>query len=341
MLVTMSEKELVRAQIIQAICEKRLRRRDAASQLDLSERQIQRLMDKFRLSGTSGLASLKRGKPGNNNLPEQLRMKVLTLLREKYSDFGPTLAAEKLLQRHNLKVSVETLRHWMIAAGLWVPHTRRKPRVYQPRYRHDCLGELIQIDGSHHDWFEGRASKCCLLVYMDDATGRLMHLRFCETESAFDYMLATREYLDKHGKPVAFYSDKHAVFRVSQAETRRTGTTQFGRVLHDLNIDLICANSSQAKGRVERANQTLQDRLIKEMRLENITGIEEANAWLEAFIQDFNRRFAKAPQYPKNLYRPVSESQSEHDDIFAWQELRTLSKSLTFQYGKMLYLVET
>lgn len=134
---------------------------------------------------------------------------------------------------------------------------------------------------------------------MDDATGRLMHLRFCETESAFDYMMATREYLDKHGKPVAFYSDKHAVFRVSQAETRRTGTTQFGRVLHDLNIDLICANSSQAKGRVERANQTLQDRLIKEMRLENITGIEESNAWLENFIQNFNRRFAKAPKYPK------------------------------------------
>ncbi|WP_261082641.1 ISNCY family transposase, partial [Serratia entomophila] len=220
------------------------------------------------------------------------------------------------------------------------PHARRKPRVYQPRYRRDCLGELIQIDGSHHDWFEGRASKCCLLVYIDDATGRLMHLRFCETESAFDYMLATREYIDKHGKPVAFYSDKHAVFRVSQAETRRTGTTQFGRVLHDLNIELICADSSQAKGRVERANLTLQDRLIKEMRLENINSIEEANAWLDSFILDFNRRFAKAPKYPKNLHRPVNEQPAALDDIFAWQELRTLSKSLTFQYDKMLYLVE-
>lgn len=127
----------------------------------------------------------------------------------------------------------------MTADGLWVPHAHRRPRVYQPRYRRDCLGELIQIDGSHHDWFEGRASKCCLLVYIDDATGRLMHLRFCQSESAFDYMLATREYVDKHGKPVAFYSDKHAVFRVSQAETRRTGMTQFGRALHDLNIELI------------------------------------------------------------------------------------------------------
>lgn len=267
-------------------------------------------------------------------------MNVLALLRENYSDFGPTLATEKLSERHQISISVETVRHWMIADGLWVPHARRKPRVYQPRYRRDCLGELIQIDGSHHDWFEGRASKCCLLVYIDDATGRLMHLRFCETESAFDYMLATREYLDKHGKPVAFYSDKHAVFRVSQTETRRTGTTQFGRVLHDLNIELICANSSQAKGRVERANLTLQDRLIKEMRLKNINNIEEANAWLDSFILDFNRRFAKAPKYPKNLHRPVNEQPAALDDIFAWQELRTLSKSLTFQYDKMLYLVE-
>lgn len=139
---------------------------------------------------------------------------------------------------------------------------------------------------------------------------------------------------------MAFYSDKHVVFRVSQAENRRTGTTQFGRVLHDLNIELICANSSQAKGRVERANKTLQDRLIKEMRLENISGIDEANVWLESFVHDFNQRFAKAPRYPKNLHRPVKDKRLELDDIFAWQELRTLSKSLTFQYDKMLYLIE-
>lgn len=133
---------------------------------------------------------------------------------------------------------------------------------------------------------------------------------------------------------MAFYSDKHAVFRVSQAETRRTGTTQFGCALHALNIDLICANSSQAKGRVERANLTLQD------WLENITGIDNANAWIETFISDFNRRFARPAKYPKNLHRTVSESSPELDDILAWQTLRTLSKSLTFQYDKILYLVE-
>ncbi|RKF66711.1 ISNCY family transposase [Rahnella variigena] len=336
----MSNKELHRLPVIQAVVEKRLRRRDAASQLDLTERQVQRLMNRFRESGPAGLTNTRRGMPGTHRIDVALRHRILTLLRENYVGFGPTLSAEKLQERHGISVSVETLRCWMTADGLWVPHAHRRPRVYQPRYRRDCLGELIQIDGSHHDWFEGRASKCCLLVYIDDATGRLMHLRFCQSESTFDYMLATREYMDKHGKPVAFYSDKHAVFRVSQAETRRTGMTQFGRALHDLNIELICANSSQAKGRVERANLTLQDRLIKEMRLENISGIDAANAWLDVFIRDFNCRFARPATYPKDLHRPVSENRSELDDIFAWQTLRTLSKSLTFQYDKMLYLVE-
>ncbi|MCX2192843.1 ISNCY family transposase [Pantoea agglomerans] len=336
----MSQKELNRIPVLQQVCDKLLTQSAAAKLLNLSVRQLQRVLARYLSYGATGIASRKRGMPANNRAPDDLKLQVLALLREKYSDFGPTLATEKLSERHQIMISTETVRHWMIADGLWVPHARRKARVYQPRYRRDCLGELIQIDGSHHDWFEGRASKCCLLVYIDDATGRLMHLRFCETESAFDYMLATREYIDKHGKPVAFYSDKHAVFRVSQAESRRTGTTQFGRVLHDLNIELICANSSQAKGRVERANLTLQDRLIKEMRLESISSIEEANVWLDSFILDFNRRFAKAPKYPKNLHRPVNEQPAELDDIFAWQELRTLSKSLTFQYDKMLYLVE-
>lgn len=228
----------------------------------------------------------------------------------------------------------------MTTDGLWVPYVRRKPRIYQPRNRRDCLGELIQINGSHHDWFEGRAPKCCLLVFVDDATGQLMHLRFGETESAFDYMLATREYIDKHGKPLVFYSDKHGVFRVYHPNGALTGTTQVGRVLHDIGVDLICANSPQAKGRVERANQTLQGRLIKEMRLEGINSIEEANAWVETFISNFNRRFAHEPRYPKNLYRPVIESTEELDDMFAWQETRKLTKSLTFRYDKIIYLVE-
>ena len=228
----------------------------------------------------------------------------------------------------------------MIADGLWVPHAQRQPRVYQPRHRRDCLGELVQIDGSHHDWFEGRSPKCCLIVYIDDATGRLMNLRFSDTELAYDYMMATREYVDQHGKPVAFYSEKHSIFRVNQEQHKRVGITQFGRVLRDLGIELICANSSQAKGRVERANKTLQDRLVKEMRLHNIDTIEQANAWLPYFIDDFNARFAKPANYPKDLHRPIRENADELDDIFSWQETRKLSKSLTFQYDKVVYFID-
>lgn len=333
MLVTMSDKELSRINVIQSVVEKRMRRRDAAHQLALTERQTQRLMNRFRESGAAGLSNLRRGRPGNHRLPESLKLRVLSLLHDHYSDFGPTLAAEKLRERHNITVSVETLRKWMTADGLWIPYSRRRPRVHQPRYRRDCLGELVQIDGSPHDWFEGRAPKCCLLVFIDDATGRLMQLRFGETESAFDYMMATREYLEQHGKPLAFYSDKHGIFRVNNGGSTTTGVTQFGRVLSELGIELICANSPQAKGRVERANQTLQDRLIKEMRLEGISSIEAANAWLDTFIADFNCRFARQAKYPKDLHRPVAESNEELDDIFAWQEQRKLSKTLTFKYG--------
>jgi len=263
MLVTMSDKEISRINVIQSVVEKRMRRRDAAHQLALTERQTQRLMNRFRESGTAGLVNLRRGRPGNHRLPESLKLRVLSLLHDHYSDFGPTLAAEKLRERHDIMVSVETLRKWMIADGLWVPYSRRRPRVHQPKYRRDCLGELVQIDGSAHDWFEGRAPKCCLLVFIDDATGRLMPLRFGETESAFDYMMATRKYLEQHGKPLAFYSDKHGIFRVNNGGSTTTGVTQFGRALSELGIELICANSPRAKGRVERANQTLKVRMQK------------------------------------------------------------------------------
>ncbi len=212
MLVTMTDRELYRLGIIQRVFDRALLQRDAADILELSVRQVQRLVRLYRTDGATAFASSRRGRPANNRINEEIRCKTLDLIRCHYSDFGPTLATEKLAERHHINLSVETVRNWMTADGLWRPHSRRRPRVYQPRYRRDCLGELVQIDGSHHDWFEGRAPKCCLLVFMDDATGRLMHLRFCDSENAFDYMMATRQYIDKHGKPVAFYSDKHAVF---------------------------------------------------------------------------------------------------------------------------------
>lgn len=341
MLIPMSDRDINRFKVLQDVRERRLRQVDAAEILNLTPRQVRRLLVQLSQYGASSLAHGARGRPSNRRYPEDFRADVLNIVRSQYADFSPTFACEKLSEQHYLTLSVETLRQWMIADGLWVPHSQRRPRVYQPRYRRDCLGELIQIDGSHHDWFEGRSPKCCLLVYIDDATGRLMNLRFSETESAFDYMMATREYIDEHGKPVAFYSDRHAIFHSSNKQAVESkNPTQYGRMLHDLGIELICANSSQAKGRVERANQTLQDRLVKELRLHHIDNIEDANVWLPYFIADFNQRFAKPANYPKDMHRPVRESKEELDDIFSWQDTRKLSKSLTFQYDKVVYLLE-
>ena len=340
MLVSMSDKELKRLSVLQEVCDRRITQSKASELLQLSERQIRRLIQAYKAHGPAALAHAGRGQSSNSKRSEELRLHCLTIIAEQLYGFGPTLAHEKLSTVHGLDISVETLRCWMIAAGLWIPRSKRMKRPYQPRYNRDCLGELIQIDGSYHDWFEGRAAKCCLLVYIDDATSKLQHLRFCETESTFDYMLSTRCYIEQHGKPLAFYSDKHSVFRVNQSSKQETKITQFGRVLSRLNIDIIFANSPQAKGRVERANRTLQDRLIKEMRLEGINSIAEANAWLPCFIEQFNQKFAKCARNPKNLHRPLTESNLELDDIFTWQEPRKVTKSLTISYDKCIYLLE-
>ena len=336
----MSDKELKRLSVLQEVCDRRITQSKASELLQLSERQIRRLIQAYKAHGPAALAHAGRGQSSNSKRSEELRLHCLTIIAEQLYGFGPTLAHEKLSTVHGLDISVETLRCWMIAAGLWIPRSKRMKRPYQPRYNRDCLGELIQIDGSYHDWFEGRAAKCCLLVYIDDATSKLQHLRFCETESTFDYMLSTRCYIEQHGKPLAFYSDKHSVFRVNQSSKQETKITQFGRVLSRLNIDIIFANSPQAKGRVERANRTLQDRLIKEMRLEGIGSIAEANAWLPCFIEHFNQKFAKCARNSKNLHRPLTESDLELDDIFTWQEPRKVTKNLTITYDKCIYLLE-
>ena len=340
MLVSMSDKELKRLSVLQEICDQRITQPQAAQLLHISERQIRRLLQKYKTQGPTALAHAARGQISNSRLPEELRLKCLNLVAEQFHGFGPTLAHEKLTTVHGFDISVETLRSWMIAADLWIPRAKRLKRPYQPRYNRDCFGELIQIDGSHHDWFEGRAAKCCLLVFIDDATGKLQHLRFCESESTFDYMISTRLYVEQHGKPLAFYSDKHSVFRVNQSSKKDTKITQFGRVLSTLNIDIIFANSPQAKGRVERANRTLQDRLIKEMRLKGICSIEQANVWLPCFIEQFNQKFAKMAFNPKNLHRSITETAEELDDIFTWREPRRVTNSLTITYDKCVYLLE-
>src|SRR5215469_14563318 len=274
----MSDGELSRLEVLRDLDQKRLTTEAAAQLLGLERRQLFRLLKAYRSEGATGLISKRRGHRSNRRKPDALRRSVLAIIREWYWDFGPTLAAEKLREVHGITLGRETLRLWMIEAGLWRDRKQRRGRVHQPRPRRDCVGELVQVDGSEHSWFEDRGPQCTLLVFIDDATGRLMHLQFVESESTFSYFQATRAYLEAWGKPVAFYSDKHGVFRVNQTgAVGGDGMTQFGRALHALNIDIICANSSQAKGRVERAHKTLQDRLVKELRLAGVGTLADGN----------------------------------------------------------------
>ena len=213
--VTVSMQELERIKIIAAVAEHRLKVVQAAERLALCERQVSRLVRRYEASGASGLVSGRRGQPSNHELPIDVRVRAMALVRERYADFGPTLACEKLRECHGTTLAKETVRRWMRDAGLWIPRKQRPPKIHQPRNRRACLGELIQIDGSDHRWFEERAPACTLLVFIDDATSRLMILHFTATESTFSYFEATRQYLEAYGKPVALYSDRASELRIS------------------------------------------------------------------------------------------------------------------------------
>jgi len=338
-LVTMSSTELTRAAFMQRIAERRTTQAEATRQLGMSLRQVERMYAAYKREGPAALASKRRGKISNRKLADAYRQSVIQIVRECYADFGPTLAREKLLERHGSAPSIETLRKWMSDEGLWRTRSERRKRAQPPRHRRECLGELIQIDGCDHDWFEDRGPRCTLLVFVDDATSRLMELRFARSESTFDYFAATERYLRRHGKPVAFYSDKAAIFRVNAKEAvAGAGYTQFGRAMQELNIDVICPNTPAAKGRVERAHQTLQDRLVKELRLCGISERDAGNVFLDQFRDDYNHRFARVPKNPHDAHRPMLP----HEDlshVFTMHERRRLTDNLALHYNRVLYVI--
>jgi hypothetical protein len=338
--VSMSKQEFDRLEVLLRVQSGSLRIADACELIGLHRRQVFRLLRGLKQDGAASLLSKRRGKPSNNRLPAEVRTLALSIVRERYADFGPTLAAEKLAEHHGCTISRETLRGWMIADGLWQDRRHRLPSPHQPRRRRDCLGELVQIDGSEHAWFEDRGPPCTLLGFVDDATSRLMQLRFVASESAFDYFRSTRAYLEEHGKPVAFYSDKHGIFRVNSKDAAGgDGVTQFGRALLALNIDIICANSPQAKGRIERAFGTLQDRMVKELRLAGVSSIAAANDWVPGFMTAYNARFGRDPANVKDLHRPLTPS-DDLDEILAWREERTVTRNLTLHYDRMMLLLD-
>ena len=341
-ILTMSIKERERAWLVRQAVRGELSQREGSERLGIGVRQFKRLVHAWRNEGDAGLVSRQRGRPSHRRLSEAARSRIEALLQGKYADFGATLAAEKLLELDGIKVSIEMVRRIQIGLGLWRPKTRRARRVFQLRQRRPRFGELIQIDGSPHDWFEGRGPRCTLIVFIDDATGRLTALRFSPVESGAAYLAALREHVLMYGRPLALYSDRHGIFRVNAKDAASGGgKTEFGRVVERLEIGLINALTPQAKGRVERANQTLQDRLIKEMRLRNISSMQAAQAFLPSFMVTWNARFAVPPRDPVAAHRPWTQTKDALDLLLARREERVLSKALTLSYGGTKYCVNT
>jgi transposase len=334
----MSLKEADRYAVIQQVIRRGMAQADAALWLGISVRQVKRLARSVKNEGAAGVISKRRGMPSNRSIPWVERERVLELVRQHYGDFGPSLAAEYLAQRHGYCHSAETLRGWMVAAGLWKPKRVRARQVHSPRERRARLGELVQIDGSPHAWFEGRAARCSLVAFIDDATGCLMQARFYPVESTAAYLDCLQRYVARHGRPLALYSDRHSIFTKHDPEDPEP--TQFERAVKQLNIESILAYTPQAKGRVERLFQTLQDRLVKAMRLAGVDSIEQANAWLEdTYVPAHNARFARQPAQADDAHRPWHGQPLELSRICAHHHERTLSKALTCKFKGRLLVV--
>jgi transposase InsO family protein len=326
----MSRREINQISVFENLKGKKMKQKEAAKILNLTTRQIRRKLKYYCLYGEISLINKSRGKPSNRQFSEELWMEITTLLKDKYADFGPTLAAEKLQQNHNLVINKESLRQRMIFEGLWKPK-QRKVNVHLMRERKDCFGELIQLDGSDHAWFEDRAPKCCLIAFIDDATSRIVHLEFTTGETTENLMKTTWTYLKKHGKPASFYSDRGGVYKVNLNNPNDDKLTQYGRALEELGINHIHARSPQAKGRVERLFGTLQDRLVKELRLKGISIIDEANKYLEEeYIAKHNAMFAVLPKSETNLHQPIVGY--DLNSIFCIKEDRKINNDFTIVY---------
>jgi len=337
--LTMTVSERDRLRVMQALDERRMRQRQAAEELDLTVRQVKRLLARYRREGDGGVVSRRRGRPSNRRLAPATRDQALEWVRSHYADFGPTLACEKLRQKHDLHLSVESLRQLMIGAGLWTPR-RERVRIHAPRDRRPCFGELIQIDGSPHDWFEGRGPRCTLIVFIDDATSWITAAHFAPVEATTAYFATLQQHLAARGRPTALYSDRHSIFRCTAQEPREPGQTQFERALEGLEIQHIAATSPQAKGRVERANRTLQDRLVKALRLAGIDDLEAANRFLPGYLAEHNQQFAVTPADPRDVHRPVVHTSCELDTLLCRQYSRQVDHALCIQFENQRYQIE-
>jgi len=339
----MSAKERMRLAVMYQVQERALLLVDAKDRLGLSYRQTKRVWGRFKAKGASGLVHGSRDRLSNRRRDEEEKKRVLEICDGRYRGFGPTLASEKLVEEHGVQIPRETLRRWMHGAHLTVP--RRPQRQHRHRReRRACFGELVQFDGSPHAWFEDRGEPCCLMVMVDDATGTTL-ARFFEAETTHGALSLVRDWILAYGIPEALYTDRHSIYRAEREPTReekRAGVpalTDFGRSCLRLNVEHIHANSPQAKGRVERKNGVLQDRLVKEMRLRGISTIEEGNAFLAEYLPRFNQRFAKPPADPVNRHRQAP-AREVLEDLLGWEVTRALARDYTVTWGNQAFQIE-
>jgi Homeodomain-like domain/Integrase core domain len=340
--IRMSTKELRRVHIIRHAMEKKLTQRKAGALLKLTARHVRRLITRVRAEGDGGLAHRGRGQPSNRRHAPALKTRVLRLYAKHYGDFGPTLAAEKLAERHGITLSAETLRGWLLDRG--IAHFRRRKRPHRAwRARKAHVGELLQLDGSHHDWLEGRGPHCVLMAYIDDASSRVS-ARFYEYEGTVPALDSFRRYVKQHGIPLAVYADKHTTYKspaqptVDEQLAGRKSQSQFERSLSELGVEMIHAHSPQAKGRIERLFSTFQDRLIKEMRLAGIATLSEANRFLDAYLPTYNQRFAVQPAQATDLHRPIPAGR-DLDRILCCKTKRVLRRDWTVAHNGRLYQI--
>lgn len=342
--ITMSAKEIDRFQIIKKVIGKHINGTEAANLLRLSVRQVKRLKARVIKSGAKGLIHGNRGKESHNQINKKGKEKIMHLLRERYYDFGPTFASEKLSENHGLVHDPKTIRQIMMGEGLWKPRSKKKSSIHRAwRQRRSSYGEMIQFDGSYEHWFEDRegSGEVCLLAGIDDATGRIVRAKFAAHEGVFPVFDFWMEYLVQNGKPRSIYLDKFSTYHMNHplAKEYPNTLTQFERACDELHIEPIKANSPQAKGRVERLFETLQDRLIKELRLNTISTVEEANIFLEkTFIPKFNARFSVEPTNNTDLHQIVtSKDRRQLPGIFSRQTERTVLNDFTFSFKNQWY----
>jgi len=343
-IIAMSMEEAKRLHVVRKVLEKQITQVEAAALVGICLRQFQRIVRRVRAEGDHGICHRARGRKPNNQLPETVKARIIELCRGRYREFGPTLASEKLLEKNRLKVSAETLRTWLLEAGL--PYRKRRKRPHrQWRERKTCRGAMVQLDGSHHDWFEGRGPRCVLMGFVDDATGEV-YARFYAYEGTLPAMDSFKRYIRRYGIPQSVYLDRHSTYKAAvphqtiedQLEDRQS-LSHFERSLQELGVTVIHAYSPQAKGRVERLFGTFQDRVVKEMRLAGISTQDEGNVFLETYLPKYNKQFRMSPAQDTDLHRPFKDHR-QLDRILSIRNERALRNDLTIAHNKRLYQIK-